>query len=127
MRGANADRQNRKVTEKILDAGVVYGRVVDDQPVDGPGGFSMVHIDAEAEVVGFRSVWRPLGKRLGKVKIKPPEEAMDGFASGPRNSVATPPSSRPPLGISSSDRSTARRRSNPSTLSSMLCAMAKSP
>ena len=79
MRGAHADVENRKVTETILDAGVIYGRVVDEQPVDGPGGFGMVHIDPEAEVVGLRSVWRPLGKRLGKVKIKPPEEAMDGL------------------------------------------------
>src|ERR1044072_8181600 len=29
MRGADADLQNRKVTKKILDAGVIYGRVVD--------------------------------------------------------------------------------------------------
>jgi hypothetical protein len=79
LRGAHADLENRKVTEKLLDAGVIYGRVVDDQPVDGPGGFSMVHIDPAAEVVGMRSVWRPLGKRLGKVKIKPPEEAMEGL------------------------------------------------
>ena len=59
--------------------GRLYGRLVDDQPVDGPGGFSMVHIDPAAEVVGLRSIWRPLGKRLGKVKIKPPEAAMEGL------------------------------------------------
>lgn len=79
LHGANADRQTRSVTEKLLDAGVVYGRVIDGQPVDGPGGFSMVHIDPDAEVIGLRSVWRPLGKRLGKVRIKPPDEAMDGL------------------------------------------------
>jgi len=79
MHGASADLESRKVTEKLLDAGVVYGRLVDDQPVDGPGGFSMVHIDPAAEVVGLRSIWRPLGKRLGKVKIKPPEAAMEGL------------------------------------------------
>lgn len=79
MHGAHADLQNRRVTEKLLDAGVIYGRVIDDQPVDGPGGFSMVHIDPAAEIVGVRSVWRALGKRLGKVKIKPPEEAMEGL------------------------------------------------
>jgi hypothetical protein len=79
MRGADADLQTRRVTEKVLDAGVIYGRLVDDQPVDGPGGFSMVHIDPAGDVVGLRSVWRPLGKRLGKVKIKPPEEALEGL------------------------------------------------
>jgi len=79
MHGAHADLKDRKVTEKLLDAGVIYGRMVDDQPVDGPGGFSMVHIDPAAEVIGLRSVWRPLGKRLGKVKIMPPDEAMDGL------------------------------------------------
>lgn len=79
LRGASADLKDRKVTEKLLDAGVIYGRVIDGQPVDGPGGLCMVHIDPASEVVGVRSIWRPLGKRLGKVKIKPPEEAMDGL------------------------------------------------
>jgi hypothetical protein len=77
MRGASADLRTRTVTEKVLDAGVVYGRVVDDQPVDGPGGFCMVNIDPDGEVIGLRSIWRPLGRRMGKVKIKAPDEAMD--------------------------------------------------
>lgn len=79
LRGADADVKNRKVTEKLLDAGVVYGRLVDEQPVDGPGGFSRVHIDPAGDVIGLRSIWRPLGKRLGKVKIKSPEEALSAL------------------------------------------------
>lgn len=79
MHGASADLANRKSSEKLLDGGVFYGRVVDDQPVDGPGGFCMVNIDPSGEVVGMRSIWRPLGKRLGKVRIKPAAEALEGL------------------------------------------------
>lgn len=79
LRGADADVETRKVREKILDAGVVYGRTVDGIPVDGPGGFTLVNIDPEEEVVGLRSIWRNLGQRAGTVKIKSPDEAFRDF------------------------------------------------
>jgi hypothetical protein len=79
MRGANANLATKRITEKVLDAGVVYGRIVDDLPVDGPGGFAMVNIDPEATVVGMRCVWRPLGARLAQVKIKSPEGALEAL------------------------------------------------
>ena len=76
MHGASADLDTKKVTERVIDAGVVFGRYVDDLPVDGPGGFAMVNIDAEAEVVGMRAIWRPLGKRHARVRVKSPEDAV---------------------------------------------------
>lgn len=79
LRSGGADVETRKVQEQILDAGVVYGRTVDDIPVDGPGGYAMVNIDPEEEVVGLRSIWRPLGKRAGTVAIKSPDEAVKDF------------------------------------------------
>lgn len=79
LHGASADLRSRRVSEILLDAGVIYGRLVDGQAVDGPGGFCMVNIDPKGEVIGLRSIWRPLGKRLGRVKIKPPDEAMEGL------------------------------------------------
>lgn len=75
LRGAEADVETRTVREKILDAGVVYGRVVDGIPVDGPGGYTLVNLDPEEQVVGVRSIWRGLGRRAGTVKIKSPEDA----------------------------------------------------
>ena len=79
LRGASADVETRTVTAKVVDAGVVYSRVVDKISVSGPGGLCMVHIDPGGEVVGLRSVWRPLGKRLARVKIKPIDEALEGL------------------------------------------------
>jgi hypothetical protein len=76
LRGADANPEQRTVTERILDAGVVFGRVVDGLAVTGPGGNAMIHIDAEAEVVGARAIWRPLSRALAKVEIKPVEHAV---------------------------------------------------
>lgn len=76
MRGASADVETKRVTEHVIDAGVVFGRYVDDLPVDGPGGFAMVHVDAEADVVGMRAIWRPLGKRHARVRVKSPDDAV---------------------------------------------------
>lgn len=65
-----------KPKEKILDAGVVFRRTVNGVPVTGPGGALMIHIGPEGEVVGARRIWRGLGKQAGKVKIRPPEHAI---------------------------------------------------
>ena len=79
LRGADADVKGATVNERLLDAGVVYGRVVDGLPVTGPGGMAMVHIDPAGAVVGVRSTWRALGKSAGTVKIKPIEWAVEGL------------------------------------------------
>ena len=76
MRSAVADLKTRTARERIIDAGVVYRRAIDELLVEGPGGFAMVMVDPGGEVIAFRSVWRPLGRRIGKVKIARPEEAM---------------------------------------------------
>ncbi|KNZ34152.1 MAG: hypothetical protein AD742_01740 [Methylibium sp. NZG] len=79
LRSADADVKGESLTERLLDAGVVYGRVVDGLPVTGPGGLAMVHIDAAGAVVGVRSTWRALGKSAGTVKIKPIDWAVEGL------------------------------------------------
>jgi hypothetical protein len=79
MRSGDADISGKEIREQIIDAGVVYGRVVDDLPVDGPGGFALVSVDPDAEVIGMRSIWRGLGKRQGKVKIKSPDDFIKQF------------------------------------------------
>ena len=79
LRGADGDIKGESLTERLLDAGVVYGRTVDGLPVTGPGGLAMVHIDPAGAVVGVRSTWRALGKSAGTVKIKPIDWAVEGL------------------------------------------------
>jgi hypothetical protein len=76
LRTAGGNPENGERSEEtLLDAGVVYGRTVEGTPVHGPGGTAMVNIDPEAEVVGFRSIWRPLGDAVHDAEIRPPDNA----------------------------------------------------
>lgn len=61
--------------ESTLDAGVVFGRVIEGIAVDGPGGFAMINVDGQGEVAGFRTVWRPIAERADEVKILDAERA----------------------------------------------------
>lgn len=44
--------------ERVIDVGVVFRRMVDKVPVDGPGGMVMVYIDHTGEVTGCDRIWR---------------------------------------------------------------------
>lgn len=79
LRSATSDLKGRDKVERLIDAGVIYRRFVDETPVQGPGGFAMVHIDPEAEVVGLRSVWRTALQSAAKVKIMPAGAAIETF------------------------------------------------
>jgi hypothetical protein len=79
MHSAVANIESKRVRERILDAGVVYRRLIDKLPVEGPGGFAMVTVDPGGDVIALRSVWRSLGRRLGTVKIKSIDEAIGGL------------------------------------------------
>lgn len=68
-----SDLKGKEKIERKIDAGVIYRRYVDNIPVEGPGGYAMVNIDPESEVIGMRSVWRPTADRAGKVKIVKPD------------------------------------------------------
>lgn len=60
-----------------LDAGLVFRRTVDDLPVIGPGGFAMVRIGSDDEVIGGREVCRPLTERGPSVDLRSPDEAVE--------------------------------------------------
>lgn len=79
LRSGVSDVKGKRKTEKILDAGVIYRRLVDETQVEGPGGFAMVHIEPEGEVVGLRSIWRPTFKREARVKIIPVSQVLESF------------------------------------------------
>jgi hypothetical protein len=79
LRSGSSDIEGKEKTEKLIDAGVIYRRFVDETPVEGPGGYTMVNIDPEGEVVGFRSIWRQTLRREAKVKIIPVGQAVEAF------------------------------------------------
>jgi len=79
LRSGVSDIKGKNKTERLIDAGVIYRRFLDETPVDGPGGYAMVNIDPEGEVVGMRSVWRQALRREAKVKIIPFGQAQETF------------------------------------------------
>lgn len=93
MHSAVGDVRGGSVEERVIDAGVVYRRTIGNLTVEGPGGFGMVTVDSEGEVVAFRSVWRQVGKRVASVRIKKPEQAIhaleEHLAKVPGDAVVT--------------------------------------
>lgn len=85
------DRDGREMQKPVvLDAGVLFGRTIADVPVDGPGGKAMIHVGAEGQVVGFRSVWRGIADVVDDATILPPDlayAAMEEIAGKVRGDV----------------------------------------
>ena len=79
LRSGVSDIKGKDKVERLLDAGVIYRRIVDETPVEGPGGFAMVHVDPEKDVIGMRSVWRSTSQREAKVRIIPVGQAVEAF------------------------------------------------
>jgi hypothetical protein len=76
LRSGTGDVETGRREEKLLDAGVIYRRSIDGIEVNGPGGFALVNIAPDKEVVGLTSVWRPVARRMAKVKLIPPDRAL---------------------------------------------------
>jgi len=76
LRSGTGDVRGGVREEKLLDAGVIYRRTVEGIPVEGPGGFVMVNVGPGKEVTGLSSIWRPAQKRVAKVKIMSPDQAI---------------------------------------------------
>jgi hypothetical protein len=76
LRSGTGDVRGGPREEKLLDAGVIYRRTVDGIGVEGPGGYAMVNVAPDKEVVGLQSVWRPTQKRMAKVKLISPDRAV---------------------------------------------------
>ncbi len=77
--GGGDPKGGEHVDERILDAGVVYGRIIDELPVLGPGGMAMVNVAADGQVVGARRVWRGLGRGIANVKLRSADWAIETF------------------------------------------------
>lgn len=90
LRTAGGEMGGEPTETAVVDAGVVIGRTIKDIAVDGPGGFSMVNTNADGDVVGFRSIWRPISDVVTEVEILPPDvayESMQRIASSVRGDV----------------------------------------
>lgn len=79
LRQGGGAPEGGKADERILDAGVVYGRFIDGLPVVGPGGMAMVNVAGDGEVVGARRIWRGLGRGVATVKLRPAQWAVETF------------------------------------------------
>jgi hypothetical protein len=75
VESGSADGSNS--TSSTLDAGLIFTRTVDELPVVGPGGMTMVKVGTDESVVGGREIWRPILRAVTKVSLRTPEEAID--------------------------------------------------
>jgi hypothetical protein len=64
---------------EILDAGVVFTRVIDETPVVGPGGHVMVKVLPAGAIAGASRVFRRRGAKVGTVRITPAGNALTEF------------------------------------------------
>jgi len=77
LRTQTATADGSVSTRSTLDAGLIFTRTVDDLPVIGPGGMTMVKVGTDETIVGGREIWRPIMRRGPEVPLRTPEEATD--------------------------------------------------
>jgi hypothetical protein len=87
---AHAERDGANHSDRIAGVRVVFGRIVDDLPAEGPGGKSVVYFDHERQLTGIDHLWheiedvyepvaglRPVGDVLEEVRRR--YEESDGI------------------------------------------------
>jgi hypothetical protein len=60
LHAAAYEVKSLKGKTRVIDMGVVFQRMIEGVPVDGPGGKVMVYLDARGEMTGFDRVWREI-------------------------------------------------------------------
>ena len=64
--------------ERIVGVRVLYRRIVDGLPVEGPGGKTVVYLDQERELTGIDHLWRGIESVYEPVRrLRPVEEAIE--------------------------------------------------
>lgn len=56
------DSKTNKTDSRVIDLGVVYQRVINGIPVEGPGGKIIIYIDPDKEVTGCDMLWRDINQ-----------------------------------------------------------------
>lgn len=73
-----ASVEEQRGSERVIDVGVAFQRLVGGVPVDGPGGKLIVYMDHNGELTGFDRIWRPVAKVQAPVKeLRPPKAAEE--------------------------------------------------
>jgi hypothetical protein len=77
LRVGVANIEGEELEERVIDMGVIFHRVVDGTPVDGPGGKVIVYLDARGDVTGVDRTWRTIGDVRRSVEaLRPADEVM---------------------------------------------------
>ena len=75
---AHAQRGGGQHEERVIDLGVVYQRIVDGAPVEGPGGKTIVYLDHQRELIGIDHLWHDIEQEHEPVRaLRPVEYALD--------------------------------------------------
>jgi hypothetical protein len=73
-----ASPDTKRGSERVVDVGVAFQRLVGGVPVDGPGGKLIVYMDHNGELTGFDRIWRPVAKVQAPVRqLLPPKAAEE--------------------------------------------------
>lgn len=73
---AVANVKTREATARVIDVALVFRRVIDGLPVDGPGGRAVVYFDARG-VTGVDALWRRRGRAVRRTQLFPSEFAIE--------------------------------------------------
>ncbi|CAN7597568.1 hypothetical protein LJR289_004340 [Pseudoduganella sp. LjRoot289] len=72
-----AEKETGFSEHRVVDVGVVFARVVDGIPVEGPGGKAMVYIDAKGNLTGIDCLWRDVREiHTDHVPLRSPDEVL---------------------------------------------------
>jgi hypothetical protein len=77
LRVGLADRAGTTAEERVIDVGVIFRRMIDGLPADGPGGHIMIYIGAEGDVTGLDRIWRPIAGVHSEVESLRPREWLE--------------------------------------------------
>ncbi len=58
LRAGSLEKASGKFEERVIDTGVVFQRMIDKVPVDGPGGMVVIYLDHNGDMTGFDCIWR---------------------------------------------------------------------
>lgn len=79
---AEATREGKEASDRVIDVAVALQRLVENIPVDGPGGKIVVYFNAQREMTGFQQVWRGLdGVYKRGQSYRSPESAVEDMAA----------------------------------------------
>jgi len=73
-----SDSKGEHRDERVIDAGVVFQRVIRGIPVDGPGGKMVAYIGSDGKITGIERIWRDIARVHRQVKsLRTAESALE--------------------------------------------------